>query len=530
MKPSLSTSCRRTTLINLVIPRRPRTAPQLLRKASIFLLALGSSEMLLRRRAGRSSSAETAAEIKATAESHILLMNYKSCVGVLSLICVLLWYSHSIVEVVNESSTPSKYCAAVALYQDSQPPIPVKVLYSDYKRGILGYKALVNQGWEDPMRKKSRPKGKNPFKLASPKVTMFFLKATAMHNRIKFPHDFPCKGQMYNHIYGDEALGHKSKVVDSLREYEESLKLSKPRCEFTLVDVHPESYNLHHKDQCITYLQVASSEPITNNVTWILKISENSHNAQGLTLIRDTSVISDMVECDGNDPRMAQRYLPNPLLLNGHKADLRVYILIASTSPLIAYSGPGFVRRSLTPYNSSSKELASHITNTQLSKAIKGFKKNTTLQNEQFWNFHRLAGYLEDSGLVDNGDLWLRDTLEVQLRVAMIHLMNSVQRKLDPRPGLFSLYGLDFILDDRLKLWFIEANRSPSLEGSSSEKSEIVNTLIEDVSNIQYHLLYNSPESLLSDTGIPSFPLKTLKPIIHSSHGFYHQDFPRECV
>ena len=51
------------------------------------------------------------------------------------------------------------------------------------------------------------------------------------------------------------------------------------------------------------------------------------------------------------DNLMTQRFISNPLLLNNHKFDFRIYILIASVNPLIVYYHDGFTRNSLLNYS-----------------------------------------------------------------------------------------------------------------------------------------------------------------------------------
>ena len=46
-----------------------------------------------------------------------------------------------------------------------------------------------------------------------------------------------------------------------------------------------------------------------------------------------------------------QRYISNPLLIEGHKFDFRIYMLVASTNPLIVYYHDGFLRVSLELYD-----------------------------------------------------------------------------------------------------------------------------------------------------------------------------------
>lgn len=35
---------------------------------------------------------------------------------------------------------------------------------------------------------------------------------------------------------------------------------------------------------------------------------------------------------------------------------------------------------------------------------------------------------------------------------------------------VFEMFGMDFVMDDKLNLWFIECNASPVLQGTSEEK------------------------------------------------------------
>ena len=54
---------------------------------------------------------------------------------------------------------------------------------------------------------------------------------------------------------------------------------------------------------------------------------------------------------------MAQKYISNPDLLEGHKYDFRIYMLIASTDPLILYYHDGFLRVSLLKFDRHSSEV-----------------------------------------------------------------------------------------------------------------------------------------------------------------------------
>mmetsp|Transcript_10799 Transcript_10799/g.9344 ORF Transcript_10799/g.9344 Transcript_10799/m.9344 type:complete len:99 (+) Transcript_10799:859-1155(+) len=64
---------------------------------------------------------------------------------------------------------------------------------------------------------------------------------------------------------------------------------------------------------------------------------------------------------------IAQKYISNPLLLDwGNKFDFRIYLLIASVNPLIAYYHDGFAKATLDKFDKFSKDKTTHLSNTNI--------------------------------------------------------------------------------------------------------------------------------------------------------------------
>ena len=69
---------------------------------------------------------------------------------------------------------------------------------------------------------------------------------------------------------------------------------------------------------------------------------------------------------------MISRYIDNPLLIGSKKFDLRLYVLVTSWKPLVAYKyGQGFSRFCSVKYNTDVGDLDNnfmHLTNVSIQK------------------------------------------------------------------------------------------------------------------------------------------------------------------
>ena len=78
------------------------------------------------------------------------------------------------------------------------------------------------------------------------------------------------------------------------------------------------------------------------------------------------------------------------------------------------------------------------------------------------------------------------------MKAFMLHVVRMNSDKLLKHAGVFELFGLDFLLDSDLHLWFLETNLTPSLSETNEIKRDLNSKLIEDLIDMEYALLFNA--------------------------------------
>jgi tubulin polyglutamylase TTLL1 len=408
--------------------------------------------------------------------------------------------------------TDQNYCDLVDLYNLYHP----ENIYDhmnfvmDYVPGSLVRKYVAPQNGLDVMpyigfQMSDRKNGRYPMAI---NATTFFFKRVNVHQYWEISKTFMCMTQTYGHIPGHGVLTRKDFVAKSANEYAKRYE-NKPQC-FNKRMIVPESFRLRVKSECEEFFTILHSQEykdakVHDPLQFILKKGHSSHRAMGVYLFTQEEE-DDLVQTMKDGERcgilktslVAQRYISNPLLLDKqNKFDFRIYMLIASVDPLIVYYHDGFLRLSLTKYDKFSKEKNVHLTNTHLSKEVFAIAREqreyqgmneTELRDYQMWTMQELSDYLNEIGKVNDTN-WLDNYLKPKFQEAFIHLVRLSEYSFLKHPGAYEMFGLDFLLDDNLNLWFIECNASPQLIGTSKEKLDFLITLVADMFDIQYAYL-----------------------------------------
>mmetsp|Transcript_36794 Transcript_36794/g.41862 ORF Transcript_36794/g.41862 Transcript_36794/m.41862 type:complete len:521 (-) Transcript_36794:155-1717(-) len=400
----------------------------------------------------------------------------------------------------------SNYCREVEQYNQQHSltgRIRERRVFTEYKFGLLVRQVIRNHFVD------AHPKVRIHLTEAEkaalnqpldPRISVFFTKNEVWHHLFKIGEDVVCEHQRYNHIPGAEHFCNKDWLVMNFKDYRESFKqLDRPKCAEE-IDFLPESWNLDQEQDCRDFFVLAEDylkEEPHSEVSFIKKASRGLHNGKGIAILDDAGIKGVIKEYDGGKkcgvrtkPIQIQFYV-HSYLVNKHKFDFRVYMLIANVRPTIAFFHDGFLRFAMKEYKEGSTELGSNITNTQLAKTTKFGEDpgDYTTLDQQMWNFTQFEEHMEGNGLAPRG--WFKNDFKKQMKRIMAHLIRMSVDKYLNHPGLFELFGCDFVLDSNLKVYFIEANNSPAFQATTEEKGRIQSQLIKEALDMQFAILEN---------------------------------------
>jgi len=78
----------------------------------------------------------------------------------------------------------------------------------------------------------------------------------------------------------------------------------------------------------------------------------------------------------------------------------------------------------------------------------------------------------------------VKKVLRVEMRKAMLHLMRMTSQDFLMHPDLFGYFGVDFLLDDDLHMWFLEIVDQPGLLSKTPEMTKVTDETFSNLLNM----------------------------------------------
>ncbi|XP_043119727.1 tubulin polyglutamylase TTLL5 isoform X2 [Puntigrus tetrazona] len=228
--------------------------------------------------------------------------------------------------------------------------------------------------------------------------------------------------------------------------------------------------------------QEFSSSFSKDKAAWIIKPVASSRG-RGIYLVSSPS----QIPLDENI--LVSRYISNPLLIDGFKFDMRLYVLVTSYDPLLIYLyEEGLARFATVKYDHATSNIKNqfmHLTNYSVNKKSSDYVSCDDPEVEDYgnkWSMSAMLRYLRQEGK-DTTLLMgqIEDLIIKALLSAELHIATACKMFVPHRCNCFELYGFDVLIDSNLKPWLLEVNLSPSLACDAPLDLKIKASMISDM-------------------------------------------------
>ncbi|KAL3274675.1 hypothetical protein HHI36_016054 [Cryptolaemus montrouzieri] len=284
--------------------------------------------------------------------------------------------------------------------------------------------------------------------------------------------------QKLNHFPGTFQLGRKDRLW---RNFQRMINTYGHK-EFGFL---PHTYVLPHELKLLKYNWENKN---SGGDWWIIKPPAS---ARGVGI----RVINKWAQLPKKTSLVVQKYITNPYLINGSKFDLRLYVLVTSFHPLRVYLySEGLVRFASAKYSHNAKDIKEkymHLTNYSINKLSSNYTANEDAHSAQGhkWTITKLLEYLGNEG-VDTKTLWRNlELLVVKTMIACEPPITELcAENMNTRYNCYEIFGIDVLLDSKLKPWLLEVNISPSLHSSSPLDEHVKGPMVQTLFNMaQFH-------------------------------------------
>jgi len=189
---------------------------------------------------------------------------------------------------------------------------------------------------------------------------------------------------------------------------------------------------------------------------------------------------------------LLQRYILNPLLLDGRKSEIRTYWLLASVDPLLVLYHDGTVRLNTAQFSHSDWDNALiHITNTFQQKQVLK-EQYAEVSDTLKWELNRLGEYLFTQNMTTD-PLFVENSLKPMLKRVIVRAVNATRATWTAENGArkasFELLGMDaMVAGDLSRVWMTEIQRGPGLSRDNPVKMKVIPAMLAELITIEMEI------------------------------------------
>ena len=239
--------------------------------------------------------------------------------------------------------------------------------------------------------------------------------------------------------------------------------------------------NLSKKIGSFQKMKIPKTHYIGKNL-WIVKRTNLNRGRQMKVLSNLDEIIKEInLIFEEKKPNylIIQKYIEDPLLYNGRKFDIRIWVLFTYLGKDSKYEAyvfkEGHLKACSDIFNIDSDNLFIHLTNYSVQKHNKNFSK-TEIGNEISFKL-----FQDELNRQNSGKNFKKDIFPEIIKIIGISA-KAVKNKINimNRKNCFEIFGYDFILDVNYQPFLLEINTNPGLEESSPLIKMLVPRMIND--------------------------------------------------
>lgn len=172
-----------------------------------------------------------------------------------------------------------------------------------------------------------------------------------------------------------------------------------------------------------------------------------------------------------------QEFVHKPLLVSGHKFDIGIYVIITSVDPLRVYMYNGDVLLRFCPikyYPFDEKNIDKYVVGDDYLPIWKVPALDYYYNELGFGMKETINEYLRKKGK-DPSILWSQ--IEESIKLTLLAKEESITRSVNRfkfKQNLFEMMRFDFVADENLNIFLLEANMSPNLSSAHFAPNELL--------------------------------------------------------